>query len=379
MQLRPLLVTAVTAATLSCAPIVGCSAEPASRAASAKAPGPDGMAASGEAILEAVAPEITTLMADPRIRSVSGAVVQARGVHTFHYGRLPSGEVPNDRTLYEIGSLTKTFTGLLLAQAVLEGRLDLDAPVTRYLPEIAPAQLRRNGKAVTLRHLATHMSGLPTLLACEDRDAPDARMACLATHDDQDFMAHLGRVELRSDPGVAYLYSNAGARLIGLLLERVYGAPYPDLIRQRVLSRISDPNIRCDFSAEDRGRLAMSERATTTCDGAGGLLASAPDLGRYLTLYLADMDAAAVRATTPLLQQDQFGRAYLWNTFRPETEGQLYHGGGTFNTSSWISLYPREGVGVFLVTPNVDEGVQRTLNERANAIAERVRRKLRSK
>jgi hypothetical protein len=67
----------------------------------------------------------------------------------------------------------------------------------------------------------------------------------------------------------------------------------------------------------------------------------------------------------------------MWNTFRPETEGQLYHGGGTFNTSSWISLYPRDGVGVFLVTPNVDERVQGLLNERANAIAEHVRRKTR--
>lgn len=98
---------------------------------------------------------------------------------------------------------------------------------------------------------------------------------------------------------------------------------------------------------------------------------------RYLMLYLADPDAAAIEATTPLFQQDQFRRAYLWNTFRPETEGQLYHGAGTFNTPSWISLYPREGVGVFLVTPNVDEGVQGLLNERANAIAERVRRETR--
>ena len=90
-----------------------------------------------------------------------------------------------------------------------------------------------------------------------------------------------------------------------------------------------------------------------------------------------DSDAAATQATTSLFQQDHFGRAYMWNTFRPETEGQLYHGGGTFNTSSWISLYPRDGVGVFLVTPNVDERVQGLLNERANAIAEHVRRKTR--
>ena len=69
----------------------------------------------------------------------------------------------------------------------------------------------------------------------------------------------------------------------------------------------------------------------------------------------------------------RFGRAYFWNTYRPETEGQLYHGGGTFNTSSWISLYPRQGLAVFLISPTVAEGAQGALNERANAIADRVR------
>lgn len=83
-------------------------------------------------------------------------------------------------------------------------------------------------------------------------------------------MARLGIVDLRTDPGDAYLYINARARLIGLVLERVYGAPYPDLIRQRIPSRIGAPDFRCGSSADDHGRLAVSEQTTTTCDGASG-------------------------------------------------------------------------------------------------------------
>lgn len=220
MQLRLLLVAATAAAVLTCATIAACSAEPAEGWAPA---GGDVPAPRDAVIQKAVASEVTELMADLRIRAVSVAVVQAGQVHTFHYGWLPSGDAPDDRTLYEIGSLTKTFTGLLLAKAVRENRVDLDAPVSRYLPDVDASRLVRNGKAVTLRHLSTHMSGLPTLLACEDQDAPDARRTCLAAHDDHDFLARLARVKLRSDPGDAYLYSNAGGRLIGLVLERVYG------------------------------------------------------------------------------------------------------------------------------------------------------------
>lgn len=372
MTSRSLVALALAAMALACAPVAACSAQPAQDEMS---PGArqDQTRLSEAAIMRAVAPEARLLMADPAYRSVSGAVVYAGRVYTFHYGRLSSARAPDDQTLYEIGSLTKTFTGLLLAQAVREGRVELDVPVARYLPEIEPSRLSRNGKRITLRHLATHMSGLPMLLACEDQNEPPARIACLASHDDHGFLSRLARVELRSDPGETYLYSNAGARLVGLVLERAYGASYGDLVRQILQARVGAIDVKCGAALDGAARLAVSENIAKGCDSAGGLVASAVDMGRYLTLYLGEGDDIAEQATTPLLQDGDFGRAYFWNTYKPETEGQLYHGGGTFNTSSWISLYPLQGLGVFLVTPSVAQGAQGVLNERANAIADRIR------
>jgi CubicO group peptidase (beta-lactamase class C family) len=367
-----------TAALAGVVSLAACSAQPAQSQVS---PGsrPETALLSEAAIMAAVAPEVTRLMADARYQSVSGAVVYQGRVRTFHYGRLPSGRIPDDRTLYEIGSLTKTFTGLLLAKAVRDGSVQLDSPIASYLPEIDPSRLGRNGKAITLRHLATHMSGLPMLLACEDKTAPTARLACLAAYDDQDFLRGLSTVELRSDPGETYLYSNAGARLIGLILDRLYDAPYPDLVGRFLLARDGAMVVRCGDAVKDRTRLAVLENIAESCDGAGGLVASTADMGRYLALFLGRPghgDPIAAKSTTSLFQEGDFGRAYFWNTYRPETEGQLYHGGGTFNTSSWISLYPRQGLGVYLVTPNVAEGAQGALNERANAIADRIRGKI---
>lgn len=352
-----------------------CSAE---RAETGAPVAPADAASSGfaeDTIMRAVAPEAAALMADPGFRSLSGVVVYRGRVQTFHFGQLPSGQKPDDRTLYEIGSITKTFTGLLLARAVRDRKVELDTPVSSYLPDVDLSHLVRNGKAVTLRHLATHMSGLPTLLACDDREESiPARTACLAAHDDRDFLARLAEVDLRSDPGDTYLYSNAGGRLIGLVLERVYGTSYPELLQRFVFADAGEEDTYCRVPPKDRARLAMRNDTNLACDGAGGLVSSTADMGRYLAVYLSENADLAAQATTPLLQLGQWGRAYLWNTYRPDTEGMLYHGGGSFNTSSWVSIYPRERIGIFLVTPNVaDGGVQAKLNDSANAIVTRLR------
>lgn len=333
------------------------------------------MAQADPAALSAVESELTTLMADPGYRAVSVAVHYRGRLMTLHRGELASGRRPDDRTLYEIASITKTYTGLLLAQAVRDGKVELDAPVSSYLPDVDPAVLSRNGKAITLRHLATHMSGMPAFLACDDGTTPvPERLACLEAHDTADFLKHLATMTLRSDPGADYLYSNAGPRLIGLVLERRYGATYPELLQRFVFANTGERDTYCSVSGQERARLAVQENVGPACGGGSGLVTSTADFARYMAFYLSGDRDLVAQATTPLIQQGQWGRAYLWNTYRPDTEGMLYHGGGAFGTSSWVSIYPRERLGVFLVTPHVSDDAQAKLNETANAIVDRLRR-----
>jgi hypothetical protein len=99
------------------------------------------------------------------------------------------------------------------------------------------------------------------------------------------------------------------------------------------------------------------------------------DMGRYISFYLKS-DNKLVRKTLTLLagELNGLGRAYIWNTFRLDSEGQYYHGGGTFGTSAWISIYPEEKLGIFLVTPYASESTQGKLNESSNKIIEIYRR-----
>ena len=97
----------------------------------------------------------------------------------------------------------------------------------------------------------------------------------------------------------------------------------------------------------------------------------------FRTTTCSDSDNEIAEKALTLLagDEDGLGRAYIWNTFRLASEGQYYHGGGTFGTSAWISIYPRERLGIFLVTPYVSETAQEQLNITASTIIEKYRQK----
>jgi D-alanyl-D-alanine-carboxypeptidase/D-alanyl-D-alanine-endopeptidase len=330
-----------------------------------------------------IAAEVSELRAQTEIEVVSVAFVEGGDITTYHFGALAEGGAPNDQTLYDMGSLTKTHTGLVLAQAVSDELIGLDDPIARYLPGIDPDVFQRDGVAVTVRHLATHVSGMPTDLACGEPElAPQARLDCFMAHDRADLMARLANLELLATPGAEYRYSNPGIRVLGAVLEDLYDAPFDALVRRIVFARTGQIDTHVTLSPEDRARWRIGSHenglpvpdASDYVNPAGGLKASTPDMGRYLAFYVSSGDPLADRAMALLAgDSDGLGRAYVWNTFQLDTEGQLYHGGGTFGTSAWASVYPREALAIFLVTPYVSSTAQAELNEAANRIIARYR------
>ncbi len=115
------------------------------------------------------------------------------------FGTLANGKVPEGNTVYEIGSVAKTFTATLLARAVLSGRVTLDTPVARLLPDFKIPS--RGGRAITLGDRATHRSGLPPLplnMSPKDQANP------FADYDPAKLKAFLARYELPRNPGAAF-------------------------------------------------------------------------------------------------------------------------------------------------------------------------------
>lgn len=237
-------------------------------------------------------------LAAGRLQAVSLAVVRVDGVVSAHAGSLAPDvpAVPDDRTLYEIGSLSKVFTGLLLADAVVRGAVTLDQPIATLLPPDVTLP-DEAGSRVTLRMLATHTSGLPRIpveIPSDDYRDPYAR------YGETELWATLRRVKLDFAPGAKASYSNLAVGLLGTLLARQAGTTYAALLAERITGPLGMVDTVIAIDAARRPRFAppfdSSGRRWTPWEfqalaGAGGIRSTLADLTRFATVMLRPGDS----------------------------------------------------------------------------------------
>lgn len=216
---------------------------------------------------------------------VIGIVEPGRAPAVYGFGQV-GGRTPDGDTVYEIGSITKTFTALLLAQQAASGKLSLDEPVQRLLPGYTiPAWQDR---AITLHDLATQASGLPRLpTGFVPPDMGNPYMAYGAT----ELQAFLRSHKLVRKPGAAYEYSNLGYGLLGVALAAHAGKSYEALVHERIATPLGMQSTAVTLTPALRSRLAPGHDATgkasanwdfDTMAGAGALRSTAYDMLRYL-------------------------------------------------------------------------------------------------
>ena len=178
----------------------------------------------------------------------SGRDVYARG---FGWSDREGGLPVTEDTLFGIGSITKSFTAAALMQLCEEGRMEIDAPVSRYVPELGEVFGER-AEATTALHMLTHSTGMPPLPylsvamrhslfadpdAQDDLQALDAALGVRRVNTPVELAELLGRVSFPwlGAPGEVFSYSNDSYGLLGLLVERVSGLPYETYVRRRLL------------------------------------------------------------------------------------------------------------------------------------------------
>ncbi len=152
------------------------------------------------------------------------------------------------RTVFDIASVSKQFTGMLAMILHQEGRLDYDAPVVRYLPELS-----RFGPAMTVRHLLTHTSGLPDYY--DALTGSGAAGTWVTNRQALVFLAQWGDPVF--PPGDRFAYSDAGYEMLALVLEKAAGEPFGDLLRRRIF----EPLQMKDTRLRDRPDAPVPDRA----------------------------------------------------------------------------------------------------------------------
>jgi CubicO group peptidase (beta-lactamase class C family) len=285
-------------------------------------------------------------------------VVLARGVADIER-RIPV----TGHTLFQIGSLTKPITAAALLQMREEGMLELDRPVTAYLPWF---RVKSEFAPITLHHLLTHTAGLP-----RDRDdIPSSPYAAVAFRD---------RV-VPFPPGVRFAYSNVGYQILSLLMEEVDGRPFGEVLARRVLRPLRMDSSAAVITNTLRPRLATGYQyfyddrpphparpvvpATWAEHGAGdaSVASTAPDMAAFLRMLLARgegpgemvlapgsiglMTARAV-AAPPLGRSARYGYGLVADSL--DGRAVLWHSGGMLGFRSHLLLDPGRGLGVVVL------------------------------
>ena len=209
-------------------------------------------------------------------------------------GPLPDPPCAPERAVFEIGSITKVFTSLLMAIAVERGELGVDDPLVEHLPRGTRVPMR-DGRPIRLVDLSTHRSGLPRLPpgfllhALRHREDPYARLST------EDVFAALGKTRPRVAAGERFRYSNYGAGVLGIALAHAASTDYEPLVRERITAPLGLQDTVITLSEAHRSRLAAGTKgwggpaglwAIPGLTGAGALRSTAADL---LTFIRAQM------------------------------------------------------------------------------------------
>ena len=244
--------------------------------------------------------EITAFIADQvrdtGIPGASLAIVRDGQVSTTAaFGTADStGRPMTADTPFVIGSVSKPITATAVLQLVDAGKIELDAPVQRYLPDFALATPSA-AAAITVRQLLDQTSGLPPAAGARPLTGPVTDLASQ--------VRALADVAPATAPGVAYAYSNANYLILGLLVERVSGQPYATYVEDHVFAPLAMTHASADRATGVANGLSQAHRLwfglpheVTPLDRpdlvpAGFLMASAADLGRFVA---AQVDGGAL-------------------------------------------------------------------------------------
>ena len=295
---------------------------------------------------------------------LAAAATSDGDVDFFNAGQVRSDGGPevDERTVFEIGSITKVFTSLLLADQVLAGAVRLDEPLQDLYPEL---RIPVRGRPVTLVDLATHTSGFPRLpkglvpQALRHGDDPYARFTA------DDVAAALEGVRLKREPGLKVRYSNFGAAVLGNALARRAGATYAELLATRVTGPLGLTDTVIEVRPDQEARRAQGHKARRrptpdwsmpTLPGMGALHSTAADLGRFVAAQL-DPESTPLGTAIRMTQEARAGRERLrtglgWLVTPLGRSGHTahLHNGGTGGARSFAAYVLNRGVGVVLLT-----------------------------
>ncbi len=302
---------------------------------------------------------------------LSIGIVRHDSLFRYGYGekKAGDGQIPEATTLFEIGSVSKTFTATLLADAVRRGLLKLDDPVSQYLPDSIPS-LQKDGVEVTIRMLANHTSGLPRMPNNFMQPGFSTENP-YQLYDRRALFSFLKTAKLSSTPGTTYGYSNLAVGLLGILLELRTGQSYEQQLQTVITQPLGLVHTKVSLLDTDKRTLAQGHtragKPTSNWDfdalvGAGGIRSTVNDLLTYLQAELGRGPGplVGVMQTTQQItfRSDQRTIGLGWHQNKIGVVPWFLHNGGTGGYVSFASFNPQNKTALIVLSNaavNIDD------------------------
>jgi CubicO group peptidase (beta-lactamase class C family) len=246
---------------------------------------------------EIISSQVKSFILDQIVNKSKAAIVigfvDPNGTRIFSFGNMSTRHnIPvNENTLFNIGSITKTFTTLLLADMVKQGLVNLTDPIERYLPSSVKVP-EFNGQKITLEHLATHTSGLPEF----PPNLLDNNGNIIESYNANQLYQALSNTKLTRAPGSQFQYSSFGMGLLGQILSLKAGVSYNQLVKDRILNvlgmndtkiTLSQNEINNSFPVGHRGgKEITTPKIPMILADAGAYHSTAPDMLKYISANL---------------------------------------------------------------------------------------------
>lgn len=298
---------------------------------------------------------------------LSAGVFYKGNSYFYNYGERKKDQniLPTQHTLYDVGSITKTFTSTLLAIAVNQKKVTLETPITQYLPDSVATNPAL--KKITFKELANHTSGLPREPDDMARTITDANQR-YGNYGNKEMFSFLKHFKQVREPGTKYEYSNLAVGLLGLSLEQIYHKPYAELIRNYITTplKMNETMVAIDTLKYNNLAQGYDELITpvpffnlVAFRSAGAIKSSTSDLLTYAKAQWAAPDSILSKGLN-LTHQVTFNNGsaivgLVWNC-SADDQKVLQHSGATGGYRSNVSVDLNKQIAVVVLTNNASTG-----------------------
>ncbi|RFS14131.1 serine hydrolase [Emticicia sp. C21] len=307
--------------------------------------------------------------------ALSIGVTQNGKTYFYNFGttKYKQKQLPSSTTTYEIGSISKTITGTLLAQAVIDGKVRLDDDIRKYISANYP-NLEYEGQPIRLSHLLNHSSGLPfnlpvkpgKFVTLQDSIAFEQKRTIYTP---KDFFTDLHQIKLVNIPGVNLNYSNAATQLLGFILERIYQMPFNELVQKYIASplKMNRTYSLMPKTQQLPGHNGIGKTMSYVLPqeaAAAGIYSTTEDLIRYAQWHIDESNPVVKLTHQPTwgnIQYYAMGLNWQMDDKAPMPR-RVFQSGGTLGFSSYLIIHPEQKNGIVLLTNVSDQNTQGQLS-----------------